>query len=70
MSSRMKQRQARDRKKRTLAHQRENGLFFAHGTFPASARTATQCRCGARAFSRDAHDNLDDFREAHEYCHD
>lgn len=68
MTAKMKRRIRHNRLKRVRTHRRENGLFFAHGTFPASARSCSICSCGARAFSRDGVDDLDDFHHAHEYC--
>lgn len=66
----MKRRRRQDRLKRIRAERRELGLFFARGVFPASARSFAVCSCGARAFSRDPHDTLDDFDNAHSYCAD
>lgn len=68
MSAKMKRRQRHARLKRIRTERRENALFFARGTFPASARCFAVCPCGARAFSRDPHDTLDDFDAAHAYC--
>lgn len=68
MSAKMKRRRAHDRRKRVLTERRENALFFGRGTFPASAFSCATCSCGSRAFSRDPHDMLDDFRDAHAYC--
>jgi hypothetical protein len=70
MSAKMKRRRRHDRLKRVLTHRREDMLFFARGTFPASARSCAMCSCGARAFSRDGNGDLDDFDEAHTYCDD
>lgn len=64
----MKRRQRHARRKRILTERRENGLFFAHGTFPASAHCCAVCSCGARAFSRDPHGFLEDFDAAHACC--
>lgn len=68
----MKRRRRHDRRKRILTHRRENALFFARGTFPASAVSCAMCSCGARAFSRDRHDHvfIDEFDAAHAYCDD
>lgn len=69
MSVKMKQRRRHDRRKRVLTRRREDAIFFARGTFPASACAIAMCSCGARAFSRDPHDNLaEDFYDAHAYC--
>lgn len=68
MSAKMKRRRRHDRRKRVLVQRREDAQFFALGTVPKSARAFAQCCCGARAFSRDAHDTLEDFDEAHSYC--
>lgn len=70
MSAKMKRRRRHARRKRILTYRREDALFFARGTFPASARSFSQCSCGSRAFSRESPDDLDDFREAHAYCDD
>lgn len=65
----MRRRRRHDRRKRVLTHRREDALFFARGTFPASARAMSVCVCGARAFSRDAHGSfLDEFNDQHGYC--
>ena len=67
----MKRRRRHDRLKgiRTARrHHREDMLFFARGTIPASARAVVTCPCGARAFSRAGGGDLDDFCEAHAYC--
>lgn len=64
----MKRRRRHARLKRIRAERRELALFFAHGTFPASARCCAVCSCGSRAFSRDPHDTLEDFDVAHAYC--
>ncbi|GAA2577485.1 hypothetical protein GCM10009862_16000 [Microbacterium binotii] len=64
----MLRRRRSTRAKRIERERREVGLFFAHGTFPASAVCCAMCGCGARAFSREAHDTLEDFYEAHAYC--
>lgn len=65
----MRRRRRHDRRKRILTERRENALFFAHGTFPASARSCATCSCGARAFSRgDDHRFHDEFHAAHAYC--
>jgi hypothetical protein len=68
MSAKMKRRRRHDRLKRILTHRREDMLFFAHGTFPASARSFSVCSCGSRAFSRDGRNDLQDWDEAHAYC--
>lgn len=68
MSAKMKRRRRHDRRKRILTERREDALFFGRGTFPASARSCAVCPCGARAFSRDGHDDLSDFMDAHAYC--
>lgn len=64
----MKRRRRHDRRKRILTERREDALFFARGTFPASARSCAMCPCGARAFSRVGGGDLDDFDQAHAYC--
>ena len=64
----MKRRRRHGRRKRIITHRREIGVFFAHGNFPSDARVCAICSCGARAFSTDPHDNLDDFNDAHAYC--
>lgn len=69
VSEKMRRRRRHDRRKRVLAHRREDALFFARGTFPASATSFAMCSCGARAFSRDSGGRLvDDFYDAHAYC--
>ena len=68
MSAKMRRRRRHDRRKRILTHRREERLFFAHGTFPASALSCAMCSCGARAFSRVGGGDLDDFVEMHAYC--
>jgi hypothetical protein len=68
MSAKMKRRRRHARRKRILTYRRENALFFARGTIPASARSFAQCSCGSRAFSRDVADSLDDFLDAHAHC--
>lgn len=68
MSAKMKRRRRHDRLKRIRTERRENALFFANGTFPASAQSCAVCSCGARAFTRDRHDNLDDFDLTHSEC--
>lgn len=71
MSAKMKRRRRQARHKRALVtrrHRAEDRRFFEDGTIPASARIAALCSCGARAFSRDPHDDLDDFDQAHAYC--
>lgn len=68
MSAKMKRRRRHDRRKRILTQRREDALFFGRGVFPASAVACAVCHCGARAFSRDAHDDLADFNDAHSYC--
>ena len=64
----MKRRRRHDRRKRIATERREDALFFARGTFPASARSFAMCSCGARAFSRLGGDDLSDFDAAHDYC--
>lgn len=66
MSAKMQRRRRHDRRKRILTHRREDALFFARGTFPASSKAFAMCSCGARAFSRDG--DLGDFDERHAYC--
>ena len=69
MSAKMKRRGRQARRKRILAHRRENALFFAHGTIPASSRAFAMCSCGAAAFSRGDDPRFhEDFRDAHAYC--
>ncbi len=69
MSAKMKRRRRHDRRKRVLIQRREDALFFAHGTFPASAVAGAACPCGARAFSRGGEpDFQDDFYDMHSYC--
>ncbi|MCC2031801.1 hypothetical protein [Microbacterium allomyrinae] len=69
MSAKMTRRRRHDRRKRILTQRREDALFFARGTFPASATSFTMCSCGARAFARGRDDSfLDDFDAAHAYC--
>lgn len=69
MSTKMRQRRRHDRAKRVITHRRENALFFARGTIPASALAVSMCSCGAAAFSRDPYGRgLDDFNDAHAYC--
>lgn len=71
MSAKMKRRRRQARLKRALVarrHRAEDQRFFKDGTIPASAKIVALCSCGARAFSRDRHDDLDDFDEAHAYC--
>tara|TARA_R100000365_G_C2738436_1_gene67425 strand:+ start:88 stop:309 length:222 start_codon:yes stop_codon:yes gene_type:complete len=68
MSAKMKRRSRHARLKRIRIERRENAMFFARGTFPASAHSFATCLCGARAFSRDPHDRLEDFTDAHAYC--
>lgn len=73
MSAKMKRRRRHDRLKRIATEQRnrrEAALFFERGTIPAHARSFARCACGAEAFSFAAGDYLDDFRDAHAYCHD
>lgn len=71
MSTKMRRRRRHDRRKRILTQRREDALFFAHGTFPASARSCAMCSCGARAFSRgDDHRFHEDFHDRHAYCHE
>lgn len=71
MSAKMRRRRRHDRRKRILTQRREDALFFAHGTFPASARSCAMCSCGARAFSRgDDHRFREDFHDRHAYCHE
>lgn len=64
----MKRRRRHDRLKQIRTARREDMLFFARGTIPASARAVVTCPCGARAFSRAGDGDLDDFYEAHAYC--
>jgi hypothetical protein len=64
----MKRRRRHDRLKRVRTERREDMLFFAHGRFPASARSCGMCSCGSRAFSRVGGGDLDDWYEAHSYC--
>ncbi|MDF2991885.1 MAG: hypothetical protein K0S37_2399 [Microbacterium sp.] len=64
----MKRRRRHDRLKRIRTERHELALFFERGTFPASAQCCAMCPCGARAFSRDPLDLLEDFYEAHAYC--
>lgn len=68
MSAKMARRRRHDRRKRILMRRAEDQLFFGRGTFPASAVAFAVCPCGARAFSRDEYDRLDDFDAAHAYC--
>ncbi|WP_345750079.1 hypothetical protein [Microbacterium rhizophilus] len=69
MSAKMKRRRRHDRRKRILTHRCENALFFARGTFPASARAFATCSCGARAFSRGDDPGFHaDFYDQHSYC--
>ena len=71
MSAKMKRRRRQARHKRVLMerrHRAEDRRFFEDGTFPASANIIAVCSCGARAFSRNPHDHLDEFAEAHAYC--
>lgn len=69
MTAKMKRRRRHDRRKRILTHRRENALFFARGTFPASAIAGASCQCGARAFSRGEDPEFhDDFYTEHSYC--
>lgn len=65
----MRRRRRHDRRKRVLTERRENALFFAHGAFPASARSCAMCSCGARAFSRGDDDRFhEEFYDRHAYC--
>ncbi|MCA0379790.1 MAG: hypothetical protein LCH36_10215 [Actinobacteria bacterium] len=69
MSAKMKRRRRHDRRKLILTHRRENALFFARGTIPASADRYTSCGCGAAAFSRGSDpDFFTDFSDQHSYC--
>lgn len=69
MSAKMRRRRRHDRRKRVLAERREDALFFARGTFPASAHAIAVCSCGARAFSRGHDDRFhEDFYDRHAYC--
>lgn len=68
MTAKMRRRRRQARAKRLRTERREDGLFYAHGTIPASATAASICSCGARAFARGEH--LDDFQEAHADCGD
>lgn len=68
MSAKMRRRQRHNRLKRNATERRELAVFFARGTFPRSAVCCAVCSCGARAFSRDPHDMLEDFDAAHAYC--
>ena len=68
----MKLRQCHDRLKRVMLerrYRREDAIFFETGRFPASIVSACVCSCGARAFSRTAHDgSAEEFYDAHAYC--
>lgn len=65
----MKRRRRHDRLKRITTRRAEDRLFFAHGTFPRSAVWCAMCSCGARSFSRDPRDRIDeDFHDVHVYC--
>lgn len=69
MTAKMRRRRRHDRRKRILVERREEALFFAHGTFPASAVSRAVCSCGARAFSRGGEDRFhEEFDEQHSYC--
>lgn len=72
MSAKMKRRRRHDRLKRVLLerrYHREDVIFFETGRFPASIVSACVCSCGARAFSRTAHDRTtEEFYAAHAYC--
>lgn len=69
MSVKMKRRRRHDRLKKIRTVRREDRLFLARGTFPASARSCAMCPCGARAFSRDDRDRfVEDFWDQHAYC--
>ena len=69
MTAKMRRRRRHDRRKRILVGRREDGMFFAHGTFPASAVSIAVCSCGARAFSRGDENRFhEDFDERHSYC--
>lgn len=67
MTTKMARRRRHDRRKRTALRRREDGLFYAHGTIPATATAVSICSCGARAFARGGVD-LDDFHESHDWC--
>lgn len=69
MSAKMKRRRRHARRKRILRHRRELGLFYAHGRFPSWAVVCATCPCGARAFSGDHNDLLEDFDAAHQDCY-
>lgn len=65
----MKRRKRHDRRKRILTLRRENALFSAHGTIPASASRYASCVCGAAAFSRGNDPDFHaEFHEQHTYC--
>lgn len=64
----MKRRRRHDRLKRIRTVRREDRLFFSLGTIPRSACVVFICSCGARGFSRDPHDRLDDVYDAHAHC--
>ncbi len=71
MSAKMKRRRRHARLKRMRTEHREDMIFFAHGTIPASATGAAFCGCGARAFKRgEDRGFLDEFYDQHAYCDD
>lgn len=71
MTAKMRRRRRHDRRKSILTRRREDALFFAHGTFPASAVSLAVCSCGARAFSRGGEGRFrEEFDEQHSYCNE
>jgi hypothetical protein len=68
MSAKMRRRHRHNRLKRIASERRELGMFWAHGRFPSWATSCAMCPCGARAFSGDPNDTLDDFYNQHAYC--
>lgn len=68
MTAKMKRRRRHDRLKRIRTERHELALFFAYGRFPRGAQRMAVCPCGARAFTLDPDENLDDFYDQHAYC--
>lgn len=68
MSAKMKRRRRHVRAKRISSERRELGLFYTHGRFPSWSIACAMCPCGARAFTGDPRDTLDDFHDQHTYC--
>lgn len=68
MSHKMKSRRRHDRLKRVRHERAEMSLFFGRGRFPSNAVSCAMCRCGARAFTTNPDESLDDFMDMHSGC--